>query len=518
VFTHARQQAGLDYWVVNEHNHLINDAVANSNPPVTEAKVRQRYASGRAQADAATVSGSFVGVYGMEWGVTTNSDQGHVTLLETPKLFGWETCSNCNGSAAECTPGTNCYFDVFTPKRFGYLTLYRRSVENPSPAGALGILCHPGSGEFDNYAFDANADQALQGIAVRSGLAFNTSAQCGDANVGSSDYSGRWRDALNRGFHLGPVADHDTHCNVFGQGIPNRTVYLLPNASAPALTKAALLQAHKARHFFASEDANAQLVFRASNGRIMGDIFSASSGLSLRAAVYDPSGEAVSTLEVWRGQAGGGVPSAPYRTASNQSSLSFTESLASGTYYYYVHAVQADGHDLWSAPMWITWSGGSLDVSGWRLSQANSAQSLVLPAGTRIPASGYLIVARNASRAAFESFWSRTLGPSVAFVNAGGAFPVINGDETFTLFDGSGATIDGPTVSMPAGGGRAFQRRDPCQAASVSASWNNVAAASASPGTGAGAGCGRGVVLNEFADPSGTGQFVYEFVELHWDQ
>ena len=51
---------GLDYWVVNEHNHLIQDAIATNNPPVTEAKVRQRYQDGLAAANTATVNGSFV--------------------------------------------------------------------------------------------------------------------------------------------------------------------------------------------------------------------------------------------------------------------------------------------------------------------------------------------------------------------------------------------------------------------------------------------------------------------------
>ncbi len=116
IFNYARNAAGMDYWVVNEHNHLISDAVATSDPPVTEAKVRQRYADGLAAAAAATTTGSFVALYGMEWGVTTNPDQGHVTLIETPLLFGWKNCSVCNGPDPECTPGTDCYFDVFTPK------------------------------------------------------------------------------------------------------------------------------------------------------------------------------------------------------------------------------------------------------------------------------------------------------------------------------------------------------------------------------------------------------------------
>ncbi|HEX6901446.1 MAG TPA: lamin tail domain-containing protein [Thermoanaerobaculia bacterium] len=526
VYDYARNSAGLDFWVINEHNHLINDSVATNNAPVTEAKVRQRYAAGLAAANAATVNGVFIGIYGMEWGVTTNADQGHVTLLETPRLLGWETCSTCNGPSAECTPGTNCYFDVFTPKRFGYLTLYRRSVENPSPAGALGILCHPSTGEFDNYAFNSDADQALQGIAVRSGLAFNTATNCADANVASTDYTPRWREALNKGFHLGPVADHDAHCNNFGVGIPNRTVYLLPNGASPALTKTALLQAHKARHFFATEDSNAQLVFATSDGgRVMGDIFSAAGSATLRAAVYDPGNEAVTTLEIWRGQIGGGVPAAAYRTVSNQSSLTLTETLTSGTYYYYVRAVQSDGHDIWSAPMWITYGpggggGASVDVSGWRLSQLNSTNNYTIPAGTVIPAGGYLIVGRNASKAAFEAFWrgGTPLPANVLYLNSGDTMPVINGSETYDLYNAAGTRIDGRTIAMATSGGNSVQRKDPCNSPSVSASWTIVASSSGNPGSGAGAGCAKGVVINEFSDAVGTGNFIYEFIELHNDQ
>jgi hypothetical protein len=628
AYAYARDVAGLDFWLINEHNHLIDDSVTNNAGPLSEAKVRQRYQAGRAAADAASADDSFVGLYGMEWGVSSNSDQGHVTLIETPVLFGWETCSNCNGAAPECTPGTNCYFDVFTPKRYGYLTMYQRSVENPSPAGALGIFAHPGSGEFDNYAFNANADAALQGIAVRSGLAFSTAENCADANVGATDYSPRWREALNRGFHLGPVADHDSHCVNYGQGIPTRTVYLIPNATAPVLTKQKLLQAHKARHFFASEDPNAQLVFATSDGtRVMGDIFTGGATVTLRGAVYDPNGDAVSSLELWRGQVGAGALAAPYRTFTG-SSFSAVESPGTGTWYYFVHAVQADGHDLWSAPMWITFSSGgcsdstapavsivapaagatiscsdtvvqvaatdatgvasvevqvdggawtpaafngvtgrweaawasasatsgshslaaratdssscanvgsaapvavtvantgcggggsALAVAGWRLTQANSTYEYTLPAGTTIPADGYLIVARAATRAAFQTFWGVTLGSNVTFVDSAGAMPVINGDETYTLRNAGGTVEDGPTIAMAAAAGQSIRRTDPCGAANSAGSWAVGATTTADPGSGAAAGCGTGVVVNELADALGTGNYVYEFVELHYD-
>jgi Bacterial Ig domain len=608
VYDYARNSAGLDFWVINEHNHLIQDAIATNNPPVTEAKVRQRYQDGIAAANAATVSGSFVGMYGMEWGVSTNADQGHITLIETPKLFGWETCSTCNGPNIECTPGTNCYFDVFTPKRFGYLALYAASVANPSSAGALGIFNHPGAGEFDNFAFNANADNAMQGIAVRSGSAFATATDCANANVGASDYTPRWKEALNKGFHLGPVADHDSHCNNYGMALPTRTVYL-----APSLTKASLLAAHRARHFFASEDPNAQLVFRTADGtRIMGDIFNAAGGATLVANVYDPNSEAVSTIEVWRGQIGGGVPASPHATFSNQASVTLTEPLTSGTYWYYIHAVQADGHDLWSSPMWITYQAGGGDtqlpvtsitaplngatvsatvnvtanatdnvgvtrvefwldgvlqstdnaapyawswntsgsangvhtlqskafdaanntgnspnvsvtvsnggggtgaaVGGWKLTQANSAGTYTIPAGTVIPAEGYLVIARQADKTAFETYWARTLPANAVFLNSAGAMPVINGDETITLSNAVNVVVDGPSGAMPAAAARTMQRTDPC-----ASTWSALVETSSNPGSGAGAGCGGGVKINEVSDASGTGNFVYEFVELHND-
>jgi hypothetical protein len=611
VFSYARNTAGLDFWVVNEHNHLIQDAIATNNPPVTEAKVRQRYQDGLAAANTATVSGSFVAIYGMEWGVSTNTDQGHLTLLETPKLLGWETCTTCNGPNAECTPGSNCYFDVFTPKRFGYLALYAASVANPSSAGALGIFNHPGTGNFDNMAFNANADNAMQGIAVRSGLAFATAADCANANVASSDYTAQWKTALNKGFHVGPVADHDSHCNNYGMALPTRTVYL-----APSLTKASLLAAHRARHFFASEDPNAQLVFRTVDGtHVMGDIFNSAGGASLKASVYDPNGEAVTTLEIWRGQIGGGIPAAAYATVANQSTMTLNETLTSGTYWYYVHAVQADGHDVWSSPMWITYQAGGggdiqapvtsitapangatvsgtvsvtasatdnvgvsrvefwldgalqstdttspyawswtvgaatgthtlqskafdaannsgssavvsvtissgvpVNIGGYKLLQANAALTYTIPAGTTIPSKGYVIVGRNATKAQFQTFWGVTLAANVVYLNGADTMPQLNGSETYTLQNAASTTLDGPSVAMASAGGESLKRLNGCGAANLAASWSRVASSTGNPGTGAPAACNKGVYISEFSDALGTGNFIYEFVEIFNDK
>jgi len=160
----------------------------------------------------------------------------------------------------------------------------------------------------------------------------------------------------------------------------------------------------------------------------------------------------------------------------------------------------------------------TLDIGGWQLVQANSTQTYTLPPGTTVPAGGYVVIARNADKTAFETFWNVTLGPDVVYLNAqnsnGNIPPTINGSETYTLKNASGTDVDGPTIAMASGAGQSLRRNDPCLAAGTVASWTVGASATATPGSGAGAGCGTGLVVNEFSDAS---NYVHEFVELHWD-
>ena len=165
----------------------------------------------------------------------------------------------------------------------------------------------------------------------------------------------------------------------------------------------------------------------------------------------------------------------------------------------------------------------TLDVGGYTLTQTSTDKSYTLPAGTIVPAGGYVVIGRNAQKAAFESFWGVTLGPNVVYVNAnntsGNLAPTINGDETFTVKNAVGTILDGPTIAMPPDpGNQSIRRNDPCLAAGLEESWTRGAATPtlATPGSGAGAGCGTGIVINEFSDAS-SGNSVYEFVELRWD-
>lgn len=101
-----------------------------------------------------------------------------------------------------------------------------------------------------------------------------------------------------------------------------------------------------------------------------------------------------------------------------------------------------------------------------------------------------------------------TLGANVVFLNAGGAMPVVNGSENYTLRNASLVVADGPSASQPTSGARTLQRTDPC-----ASTWTTLVETSSNSGSGAAGGCGGGVKLNEISDASGTGNFIYEFIE-----
>jgi len=158
----------------------------------------------------------------------------------------------------------------------------------------------------------------------------------------------------------------------------------------------------------------------------------------------------------------------------------------------------------------------AVDISGWKLVQANATLNYTIPSGTIIPNQGYVIVGRNATKAQFESFWSVTLGSNVTYINAADGMPQLNGSETYTLQNASSVTVDGPTYAHDASSGDSLQRST-CGSVGSSGTWTKVSAASANPGTGAITTCGHGVFISENSDALGTGNYIYEFVEIFND-
>ncbi|MDO9693147.1 MAG: FlgD immunoglobulin-like domain containing protein [Candidatus Latescibacteria bacterium] len=151
----------------------------------------------------------------------------------------------------------------------------------------------------------------------------------------------------------------------------------------------------------------------------------------------------------------------------------------------------------------------SLDVGGWKLEQANSAQTYTIPAGTVVPAGGYLIVARDATAAAFATYYGVTLGSNVVFLNSAATFPFINGDETYTLRNAANGVEDGPTPALT-NEVRAYHRLDP-----EASPWTVINTAP-TPGSGVEApdAVMSGLVISEANNPA---SYAYEYIELYYD-
>lgn len=359
AYAYAKTTGGVDWAAVNEHNHLLDDACGSG---CSTATLRALYQDGLNAAAAATTS-TFVGLYGMEWGVISGG--GHIALYDITKIFGWEA-----------------YADVTTPKS-DYLTLYTtaNNAAYQGPAGAAAGFCHPGTSDFGSFAKNAAGVNVMTGLAVISGPSDSKLTTFADAG---SRYSGpkkggtdMYQYALQRGWKVGPEAHQDNHCWNYGTSTRNRTVVL-----ATSLSRASVVSALKARRFYASSDLNAQMFFgTADYTKVMGQTFTVStSTVNLLLWVKDPDGATVSSVTLYQGNpaAGSGSPSTVAMTNAGNGTYTATVTLpATGENYFYTYAALSSGAELFSAPMWISRSGGCSDTTA-------PAASITAPSATTV--------------------------------------------------------------------------------------------------------------------------------------
>ena len=158
-----------------------------------------------------------------------------------------------------------------------------------------------------------------------------------------------------------------------------------------------------------------------------------------------------------------------------------------------------------------------IDLGGWKLSQTGGA-SFSFPPGTIGAAGTFLVVGRNAEKAAFAAYWEVNFDPVVQYFDGGGAFPQINGGEQFTLTRPDGSDADGPTFGIAAGTDNT--RNEPPTDPADAGSWATQTAlpsAAPAPGGGKAGGHEAGAYLSEIADPLTPGKDSFEFVEVFVD-
>lgn len=333
-YDYAKQSFHMDFLGISDHNHIQ----AGMQTPGD-------YHSGVNQATAANTDGTFVSLYGMEWGVISGG--GHVLVYGMDSLTGWDVESN----------GTTPDYDIFCAKN-DYSSLW--NIVN-AHAGAFCTLAHPNSTDFSNLtggAFSSAANLAISGCAFRSGSAFSTTTNYTDP--APTSYETYYKQLLAKGYHAAPQVDADNHNTTFGRTHKGRTVVL-----APSLSRSNILSALKNRRYYASDDWNAQVVFTV-GGSYMGSSILLTSNTVINVSVSDPdAGDNVSGIQILYGIPGSGILPAVLTSNSASSTLNYTHTTSVGnSFYYYARITQADGDIINTAPVWVTRTSVVLPIEG----------------------------------------------------------------------------------------------------------------------------------------------------------
>ncbi len=155
--------------------------------------------------------------------------------------------------------------------------------------------------------------------------------------------------------------------------------------------------------------------------------------------------------------------------------------------------------------------GTGIDLSGFRLENRDPPNQVsVIPDGTFLDVGDVLVIGRKASQADFTTFWG-SLGAGAQYLNANtdSGVPVINGDETFALVNPNGGDVDGPSRT---GADKKCYARTAASAGS-DGSWAEAATTEATPGV-VSAPAVHGLVISEWCDAEGSGNFKFEFIEI----
>ncbi|MBL7747154.1 MAG: hypothetical protein JNM19_06985, partial [Chitinophagaceae bacterium] len=299
-YTYAKTALCMDFLGISEHNHATAGmSIANWQP-------------GRTQAAAATTS-TFVGLYGMEWGVISGG--GHVIVYGMDSLIGWEAGNYDIFVAKSVYTGTGGLFDIL----------------NRHGGNALAYLAHPNNTDFNNVlgnAYDVNADNAIVGSTVETGPAFSTNTTYTNPGTSMAHLS-YYRNMLAKGYHLGPTIDHDNHNMTFGHTAKTRLVI-----RASTLTENNLLDGMKKMRFYASQDCSAKIDFTVNTTDVIGSIVTRA-GAPVIGVTSTGTTSAISSVKIMYGVPGSGT-AATQLTSNASGTFTYTDNgLANGSQRYY---------------------------------------------------------------------------------------------------------------------------------------------------------------------------------------
>lgn len=220
-------------------------------------------------------------------------------------------------------------------------------------SGGVGVWPHPGFyGDLDDFDhWSPERDEAMAGVEIH-----NYGSYVGaPASWGVHDYEPDYQRALDRGWHLMPLAVSDTHAPNWITGSPVRTVLLVD-----AVTPDAILSALRAQRGYATLDENLRISYRLA-GAVMGSTVDVSGPVSAEVVVEDPdgAGDAITKLEL---VAGGGAVVATHVPPPCTTSVTWTPTIAAVSWAYLRVTTASDvsggpGVTAWTAPVWVSSAG-----------------------------------------------------------------------------------------------------------------------------------------------------------------
>jgi hypothetical protein len=335
-YNYAMTAMCMDFLGISEHNHYSSA----DNPGNQIAK----YHSGSVEANTFSASHpNFLALYGMEWGVISGG--GHVVVYGDgmDDLFGWESGSGGWGA-------TNNY-DVFVAKSdyTGASGLFK-TINDYVGKNTFATLAHPNLSDYNNIASAYNivADNAITGSAVESGPATSTNTTYSHPGNPMS-YLWYYQTMLARGYHLGPVIDHDNHNTTFGHTTYSRTAVL-----APSLTKTEIVKAFRNMHFYATHDCDSKVDFTI-NTHIMGSIFTDRNAPIITVNLTDATTNVSNAeINIMFGTPGSGVTAQKIATVTGSSMTYQDNNLANlSTGYYYIDITNGSARII-TSPIWYT--------------------------------------------------------------------------------------------------------------------------------------------------------------------
>lgn len=334
-YNYAMTAQCMDYLGISEHNHFSS--------PDNPGNKLSTYHAGITEANTFTAAHpSFLALYGMEWGVISGG--GHVVVYGNgmDNLFGWESGSGQWG------PSNN--YDVYVAKNdyTGPAGLFR-TVNGYAAQNTFATLAHPNLTDYNNLAnvpYNAAADSAITATAVESGPASSTNTTYSDPGS-SMGYLWYYQTLLSKGYHLGPVVDHDNHKTTFGKTTYSRTAIV-----APSLTKADIIAAMHDMHFYATQDCDTKVDFMV-NARMMGSVFTDRYAPVISVRLTDATTSTLGAfIRLFYGQPGSGLMPVQIDSAIGNTYNYTDNNLANGTTGYYYLDITNGTSRIVTAPVW----------------------------------------------------------------------------------------------------------------------------------------------------------------------